>query len=121
MAGLMGGKGANLAEMTRLGLPLPTGFTLTTELCREFLREGRLPASLPEQIRHAVTQMEARTGRIFGAPTDPLLVSVRSGARFSMPGPRSGRAAVGWTGSDPRGPAEQSAVTRRHVRKAVGK
>jgi pyruvate,orthophosphate dikinase len=86
MAALMGGKGANLAEMTRLGLPVPAGFTLTTEVCRQFLRGGRLPLGLPQQIRHAVGEMEARTGRAYGSPIDPLLVSVRSGARFSMPG-----------------------------------
>ncbi|MDP9791610.1 pyruvate,orthophosphate dikinase [Catenuloplanes nepalensis] len=83
---LLGGKGANLAEMTNLGLPVPPGFTITTEACRAYLRDKRLPDGLEEQIEARLTALEERTGRRLGDATDPLLVSVRSGAKFSMPG-----------------------------------
>src|SRR5919107_333842 len=83
---LLGGKGANLAEMTRLGLPVPPGFTITTEACRHFLRTGRLPDELRVQVTMAVRHLEDVVGRRLGDSVDPLLVSVRSGARFSMPG-----------------------------------
>lgn len=85
-ADLLGGKGANLAEMTRLGLPVPPGFTITTEACRAFLDTGASPAELPAQIDSAIGRLEAATGRAFGSVEHPLLVSVRSGAKFSMPG-----------------------------------
>jgi len=83
---LLGGKGANLAEMTRLGLPVPPGFTITTQACRYYLEHGRLPTGLGEQILAQVRLLEQRTGQVFGDPRSPMLVSVRSGARFSMPG-----------------------------------
>ncbi|MFJ4483655.1 pyruvate, phosphate dikinase [Streptomyces longwoodensis] len=86
MAGLLGGKGANLAEMTRLGLPVPPGFTLTTEACRAFLEAGSTPAGLWEEVSAHLSALEAGAGRVLGQPDDPLLVSVRSGAKFSMPG-----------------------------------
>jgi pyruvate,orthophosphate dikinase len=86
MADLLGGKGANLAEMTRLGLPVPAGFTITTEACRAFLATGELPEGLVEEIGDHLRRVERTMGRRFGDPTDPLLLSVRSGARFSMPG-----------------------------------
>jgi pyruvate,orthophosphate dikinase len=86
MADLLGGKGANLAEMTRLGLPVPPGFTITTEACREFLKNGAVPKGIPGLVSTAVGQLEAQSGRIFGSVSDPLLVSVRSGGKFSMPG-----------------------------------
>jgi pyruvate,orthophosphate dikinase len=86
MAGLLGGKGANLAEMTRIGLPVPRGFVITTTACRDYLAEGREPARLATEVSQALTALEEQTGRGFGDPADPLLVSVRSGARFSMPG-----------------------------------
>ncbi len=86
MADLLGGKGANLAEMTRMGLPVPHGFTVTTEACREFLRHGAVPPELPLLVTSAMEDLESATGRRLGDPDDPLLVSVRSGARFSMPG-----------------------------------
>jgi pyruvate, orthophosphate dikinase len=83
---LLGGKGANLAEMTRLGLPVPPGFTVTTEACRHYLRHGSLPADLRVQVTMALRQLEDQVGRRLGDTVDPLLVSVRSGAKFSMPG-----------------------------------
>ncbi|MEU6394702.1 pyruvate, phosphate dikinase [Streptomyces sp. NPDC046939] len=86
MADLLGGKGSNLAEMVRLGLPVPPGFTLTTEACRAFLETGSAPAGLWEEARAHLTDLEASAGRVLGQPDDPLLLSVRSGAKFSMPG-----------------------------------
>jgi pyruvate,orthophosphate dikinase len=83
---LLGGKGANLAEMTNLGLPVPPGFTITTDACRFYLREGKEPPRLAVQLTKAVRQLEDETGRHLGDARDPLLVSVRSGAKFSMPG-----------------------------------
>ena len=83
---LLGGKGANLAEMTRLGLPVPPGFTITTEACREYLASGEAPAALRFQVTLAMRRLEDLVGRRLGDVQDPLLVSVRSGARFSMPG-----------------------------------
>ncbi|MGW7134610.1 pyruvate, phosphate dikinase [Streptomyces bobili] len=86
MAGLLGGKGANLAEMTRLGLPVPPGFTITTEACRAFLASGGEPPGMWEEVSSHLSAVEAAAGRLLGQPDDPLLLSVRSGARFSMPG-----------------------------------
>jgi pyruvate,orthophosphate dikinase len=86
MAGLLGGKGANLAEMTRIGLPVPPGFTITTEACRAYLRLGSLAAGLVDEIARHLVIVENAIGRRFGDARDPLLLSVRSGARFSMPG-----------------------------------
>src|SRR5690606_8895102 len=86
MADLLGGKGANLAEMTRLGLPVPAGFTITTEACRAFLATQELPEGLVEEIGEHLRGVERAMDRRFGDPTNPLLLSVRSGARFSMPG-----------------------------------
>ncbi len=84
---LLGGKGANLAEMTSvLHLPVPPGFTITTEACRQHLRTGGWPASLDDEIAEHVSRIERAMGRHLGDPDDPLLVSVRSGAKFSMPG-----------------------------------
>jgi pyruvate,orthophosphate dikinase len=86
MADLLGGKGANLAEMTRIGLPVPPGFTVTTEACRAFLATGAEPGGLVREISDHLTALEQAAGRRLGQPDDPLLLSVRSGARFSMPG-----------------------------------
>jgi pyruvate,orthophosphate dikinase len=86
MAGLLGGKGAGLAEMTRLGLPVPPGFTVTTEACKAYLATGQEPPELGIEEARALADLERTMGRTLGAPDDPLLVSVRSGARFSMPG-----------------------------------
>ena len=87
MRNLLGGKGANLAEMASIGLPVPPGFTITTEVCTAFYERHReYPADLTAQVRAALTQVERATGRQFGDARNPLLVSVRSGARVSMPG-----------------------------------
>nr|MCU0279674.1 pyruvate, phosphate dikinase [Candidatus Nanopelagicales bacterium] len=83
---LLGGKGANLAEMTNLGLPVPSGFTITTEACRKYLETGTTPRQLLDEARAAITALEEQMGRKLGDPSDPLLLSVRSGAKFSMPG-----------------------------------
>ncbi|MFC4783689.1 pyruvate, phosphate dikinase [Nocardioides sp. MAHUQ-72] len=83
---LLGGKGANLAEMTNLGLPVPPGFTITTEACRAFLEQGDLPDTLGEEVSTHLAALEKAMGRTLGDPQDPLLVSVRSGAAHSMPG-----------------------------------
>ena len=86
MFDLLGGKGANLAEMTKMGIPVPPGFTISTEACRFYLSNGEEPAELEDQVAAAVTKVEEEVGRKLGDPSDPLLLSVRSGARFSMPG-----------------------------------
>jgi pyruvate,orthophosphate dikinase len=84
---LLGGKGAGLAEMTQLGVPVPAGFTITTDACRAYTQNGkRLPEGLPEQIDEHIRALEEKVGKRFGDPSDPLLVSVRSGAAVSMPG-----------------------------------
>ena len=87
MRDLLGGKGANLAEMSSLGLPVPPGFTITTEACNEFYRRGKKwPAGLAEQVDKHLARLEKVTGKTFGGVDNPLLVSVRSGAAVSMPG-----------------------------------
>jgi pyruvate,orthophosphate dikinase len=84
---LLGGKGANLAEMTRIGVPVPPGFTITTEACNAYLAAGeKFPESMWDQVIEALREVERATGKRFGDPANPLLVSVRSGAKFSMPG-----------------------------------
>ena len=86
MKDLLGGKGANLAEMHNMGLPVPPSFTITTEACKAYLEQGSEPAELSAQIDEYVAQIETENGKTLGDPSDPLLVSVRSGAKFSMPG-----------------------------------
>ncbi len=87
MKDLLGGKGSGLAEMTNAGLPVPPGFTITTEACNDYFAAGeRLPDGLWEDVLEAVREIERETGKGFGDPANPLLVSVRSGAKFSMPG-----------------------------------
>ena len=83
---LLGGKGANLAEMVRLGLPVPDGFTISTDACRKFLHTGVLPPGLLEELEVSISHLEKSTGKKLGDAKNPLLVSVRSGAKFSMPG-----------------------------------
>ena len=87
MKNLLGGKGANLAEMSNLGLPVPPGFTITTEVCTWYYDHDKsFPAELDGQVKDALAGMAKLTGKTFGDPANPLLVSVRSGARASMPG-----------------------------------
>src|SRR5947209_13103890 len=83
---LLGGKGIGLAEMTQLGVPVPAGFTITTDACRAYMAAGDLPPGLEEEIDDHVGRLEERAGKRFGSSDDPLLVSVRSGAAVSMPG-----------------------------------
>ncbi|HZU77479.1 MAG TPA: PEP/pyruvate-binding domain-containing protein, partial [Dehalococcoidia bacterium] len=87
MRDLLGGKGAGCAEMTNAGLPVPPGFTITTEACNAFYAGGqKLPDGLWDQVLQSLHHVESQTGKTFGDPANPLLVSVRSGAKFSMPG-----------------------------------
>src|SRR5215213_1439483 len=86
MKAVLGGKGANLAEMTNLGVPVPPGFTIACDACINFLRDGVFPDSLKQEIEDALERLEKVTKRTFGDPAKPLLVSVRSGAPVSMPG-----------------------------------
>ncbi len=83
---LLGGKGANLAEMTNLGLPVPPGFIISTDACRAYLEQGREPDDLAAEVSEHLSRLEQAVGKRLGRPDDPLLVSVRSGAKFSMPG-----------------------------------
>ncbi len=87
MRNLLGGKGANLAEMTNLGLPVPPGLTITTEVCMDYINNGnKMPTGLMDEVKAALADVEKQTGKKFGDTQNPLLVSVRSGARVSMPG-----------------------------------
>ena len=87
MRNLLGGKGCNLAEMTNLGMPIPQGFTVTTEACTDYYNSGKqITKEIQDQIFEALTWLEGVNGKKFGDTEDPLLVSVRSGARASMPG-----------------------------------
>ena len=88
MRNLLGGKGANLAEMNLLGMPVPPGFTITTEVCNEYTQYGRdeVVKRIKEDVQKAIAHVEALTAKKFNDPVNPLLVSVRSGARASMPG-----------------------------------
>src|SRR6201994_2530380 len=87
MKELLGGKGANLAEMSLIGIPVPPGFTITTEVCASYYdRDRQLPEEVKPQVESALARMEEAVGKKFGDPSDPLLVSVRSGAALSMPG-----------------------------------
>ena len=109
---LLGGKGANLAEMTKLGLPVPPGFTITTEACREYLALGSEPGELRVQVTMALRQLEDNIGRRLGDRHDPLLVSVRSGAKFSMPGMMETVLNIGLNDASVKGLAEESGDER---------
>ena len=109
---LLGGKGANLAEMTNLGLPVPPGFTITTEACRHYLKHGTPPDGLTEEVDAHLAALEKRMGRRLGDPSDPLLVSVRSGAKFSMPGMMETVLNVGLNDESVHGLARQSGNER---------
>lgn len=108
MKDLLGGKGANLAEMTNLGLPVPPGFTITTEACIAYLTRGEFPEGLEEEIEEHLRRLEERMGKRLGDPDDPLLVSVRSGAKFSMPGMMDTVLNLGLNDASVQGLAKQS-------------
>ncbi|XVU27786.1 pyruvate, phosphate dikinase [Actinoplanes sp. CA-054009] len=105
---LLGGKGANLAEMTRMGLPVPPGFTVTTEACRDYLRTGTMPEGLLAEVQRHLELLETRMGKSFGDAKDPLLLSVRSGGKFSMPGMMETILDIGLNDSSVEGLAQQS-------------
>jgi pyruvate,orthophosphate dikinase len=109
---LLGGKGANLAEMTNLGLPVPPGFTITTEACRHYLATGGEPETLAVEVDEHLAALETRMGKRLGDPKDPLLVSVRSGAKFSMPGMMDTVLNVGLTDESVDGLAENAGDDR---------
>jgi pyruvate,orthophosphate dikinase len=109
---LLGGKGANLAEMTNIGLPVPPGFTITTEACRYYLEHGGVPEGLAGEVGEHLRRMERAMGRQLGDPADPLLVSVRSGAKFSMPGMMDTVLNIGITDESVHGLAKQSGNER---------
>jgi pyruvate, orthophosphate dikinase len=109
---LLGGKGANLAEMTNIGLPVPPGFIITTEACRYYLEQGSTPAGLDEEIAAHLDELETAIGRKLGDPADPLLVSVRSGAKFSMPGMMDTVLNIGLSDESVQGLAKQAGNER---------
>jgi pyruvate,orthophosphate dikinase len=109
---LLGGKGANLAEMTNLGLPVPPGFVITTEACRYYLEQGSTPKGLDEEIAAHLDELETAMGRKLGDPSDPLLVSVRSGAKFSMPGMMETVLNIGLSDESVQGLAKQAGNER---------
>jgi pyruvate,orthophosphate dikinase len=109
---LLGGKGANLAEMTNIGLPVPPGFTITTEACQYYLSSGSTPEGLDEEIQAHLEKLESAMGRRLGDPADPLLVSVRSGAKFSMPGMMETVLNIGLSDESVQGLAKQAGNER---------
>jgi pyruvate, orthophosphate dikinase len=109
---LLGGKGANLAEMSNIGLPVPPGFIITTEACRFYLEHGTTPEGLDEEIAAHLQQLETTMGRKLGDPADPLLVSVRSGAKFSMPGMMETVLNIGLSDESVQGLAKQAGNER---------
>jgi pyruvate,orthophosphate dikinase len=109
---LLGGKGANLAEMTNLKLPVPPGFTITTEACRAYLKSGREPEDLGEEVSEHLASLESAMGKKLGQSDDPLLVSVRSGAKFSMPGMMETVLNIGLNDQSVRGLAKQAGNER---------
>ncbi|MFI8340170.1 pyruvate, phosphate dikinase [Streptomyces sp. NPDC085639] len=109
---LLGGKGANLAEMTNLGLPVPPGFTITTEACKVYLDSGTAPAALREEVSAHLEALETKMGKKLGQSDDPLLVSVRSGAKFSMPGMMDTVLNIGLSDESVKGLASQAGNER---------
>ncbi|NUP15900.1 MAG: pyruvate, phosphate dikinase [Streptomyces sp.] len=109
---LLGGKGANLAEMTNLGLPVPPGFTITTEACKVYLESGEEPAALRDEVSAHLDALESRMAKKLGQPDNPLLVSVRSGAKFSMPGMMDTVLNIGLSDKSVKGLAEQAGDER---------
>jgi len=118
MKDLLGGKGANLAEMTNMGLPVPPGFTITTEACLAYLREGTFPEGLMPESEEHLTGLESAMDKRLGDPSDPLLVSVRSGAKFSMPGMMDTVLNLGLNEESLKGLAQQSGNDHRFARDA---
>jgi pyruvate,orthophosphate dikinase len=109
---LLGGKGANLAEMTNLGLPVPPGFTITTEACKVYLDSGEEPAALRDEVSAHLEALQERMGKKLGQPDNPLLVSVRSGAKFSMPGMMDTVLNIGLSDKSVQGLAKQAGDER---------
>jgi pyruvate, orthophosphate dikinase len=109
---LLGGKGANLAEMTNLGLPVPPGFIITTDACRYYLQQGTVPDGLAGEVSEHLSQLEQKMGRKLGDHADPLLVSVRSGAKFSMPGMMETVLNIGLSDESVHGLAKQAGSER---------
>ncbi|WP_026151547.1 pyruvate, phosphate dikinase [Streptomyces prunicolor] len=109
---LLGGKGANLAEMTNLGLPVPPGFTITTEACKTYLDSGDEPAALRDEVSAHLDALESTMGKKLGQADDPLLVSVRSGAKFSMPGMMDTVLNIGLSDKSVQGLAKQAGDER---------
>ncbi|WP_068400460.1 pyruvate, phosphate dikinase [Kribbia dieselivorans] len=109
---LLGGKGANLAEMVRIGLPVPAGFTISTDACRAYLRTQQAPAELADEVSAHLARIEGQMGRRLGDADDPLLVSVRSGAKFSMPGMMETVLNIGLNDESVKGLAAQSGNPR---------
>ncbi|MET8243064.1 pyruvate, phosphate dikinase [Streptomyces sp. NPDC005202] len=109
---LLGGKGANLAEMTNLGLPVPPGFTITTEACKVYLDSGEEPAALRDEVSAHLEALEKKMGKKLGQPDNPLLVSVRSGAKFSMPGMMDTVLNIGLSDKSVQGLAKQAGDER---------
>ncbi|WP_432190932.1 pyruvate, phosphate dikinase [Streptomyces sp. bgisy027] len=109
---LLGGKGANLAEMTNLGLPVPPGFTITTEACKVYLDSGAEPAALRDEVSAHLDALESRMGKKLGQADNPLLVSVRSGAKFSMPGMMDTVLNIGLSDKSVKGLADQAGDER---------
>src|SRR3954470_18170193 len=109
---LLGGKGAGLAEMTSLGLPVPPGFTISTDACRAFSHAKKMPEALAPAVDEALAKLEQRVGMRFGDPKAPLLVSVRSGARASMPGMMDTILNLGLNAATAKGLAEKTGNAR---------
>jgi pyruvate,orthophosphate dikinase len=112
MKDLLGGKGANLAEMTVLGLPVPPGFVISTEACKTYLNTGEVPAELAAEVTEHLTHLQEQMGKQLGDADDPLLVSVRSGAKFSMPGMMDTVLNIGLNDESVTGLAKQSGNER---------
>ena len=106
---LLGGKGANLCEMTQIGLNVPPGFTITTDACNVYLEKNKLPDGLMPDIKTYMLELEKKTGKGFGSGTNPLLVSVRSGSSMSMPG------TSGWAPWNSLSTPRIFSVSRRHL------
>ena len=117
---LLGGKGLGLSEMAHLGVPVPAGFTITTDACRAYLTNGDLPVGLEEEIAEHIERLETRHGRDLRQPVDPLLLSVRSGAAISMPGMMDSILDLGLNDEAVRGLAAANRATRGSRRTRTG-